>query len=147
MKQQYEWVSGAALTSGIDEQKNRDVAGVRTRVDLERVRDAVLIHRVVQRSCARASPACCRTIVHEIEQHAWEAEQALLRRRAESSRWRSVKVPLLVHVATNDTDVDFVEDRQIVDTLRSRKRGTHPFDGGRQRVVTLAGTVVTKIKR
>jgi dienelactone hydrolase len=30
-------------------------------------------------------------------------------------------VPLLVHVATNDTDVDFVEDQQMVDALRSRK--------------------------
>ena len=30
-------------------------------------------------------------------------------------------VPLLVHVATNDTDVNFVEDQQIVDALRSRK--------------------------
>jgi dipeptidyl aminopeptidase/acylaminoacyl peptidase len=32
-----------------------------------------------------------------------------------------LNVPLLVHVATNDTDVDFVEDQQIVDALRSRK--------------------------
>ena len=32
-----------------------------------------------------------------------------------------MQVPLLVHVATNDTDVDFVEDQQIVDALRSRK--------------------------
>ena len=32
-----------------------------------------------------------------------------------------LKMPLLVHVATNDTDVDFVEDQQIVDALRSRK--------------------------
>jgi dienelactone hydrolase len=32
-----------------------------------------------------------------------------------------LKSPLLVHVATNDTDVDFVEDQQIVDALRSRK--------------------------
>ena len=30
-------------------------------------------------------------------------------------------VPLLVHVATNDTDVNFVENQQIVDALRSRK--------------------------
>jgi len=30
-------------------------------------------------------------------------------------------VPLLVHVATNDEDVNFVEDQQIVDALRSRK--------------------------
>ena len=29
--------------------------------------------------------------------------------------------PLLVHVATNDTDVNFVEDQQMVDALRSRK--------------------------
>ncbi len=32
-----------------------------------------------------------------------------------------LKVPLLVHVATNDTDVNFVEDQQIVDALRARK--------------------------
>jgi dipeptidyl aminopeptidase/acylaminoacyl peptidase len=32
-----------------------------------------------------------------------------------------LQVPLLVHVATNDTDVDYVEDQQIVDALRSRK--------------------------
>ena len=32
-----------------------------------------------------------------------------------------LRTPLLVHVATNDTDVDFVEDQQIVDALRSRK--------------------------
>jgi dipeptidyl aminopeptidase/acylaminoacyl peptidase len=32
-----------------------------------------------------------------------------------------LSVPLLVHVATNDTDVNFVEDQQIVDALRSRK--------------------------
>jgi dienelactone hydrolase len=32
-----------------------------------------------------------------------------------------LKVPLLVHVATNDLDVNFVEDQQIVDALRSRK--------------------------
>ena len=32
-----------------------------------------------------------------------------------------LKIPLLVHVATNDTDVNFVEDQQIVDALRSRK--------------------------
>ena len=32
-----------------------------------------------------------------------------------------LKVPLLVHVGTNDTDVNFVEDQQIVDALRSRK--------------------------
>ena len=32
-----------------------------------------------------------------------------------------LKVPVLVHVATNDTDVDYVEDQQIVDALRSRK--------------------------
>jgi dienelactone hydrolase len=32
-----------------------------------------------------------------------------------------LRTPLLVHVATNDTDVNFVEDQQIVDALRSRK--------------------------
>lgn len=32
-----------------------------------------------------------------------------------------LRTPLLVHVATNDTDVDFVEDQQMVDALRSRK--------------------------
>jgi dienelactone hydrolase len=32
-----------------------------------------------------------------------------------------LQVPLLVHVATNDEDVNFVENQQIVDALRSRK--------------------------
>jgi dipeptidyl aminopeptidase/acylaminoacyl peptidase len=32
-----------------------------------------------------------------------------------------LQIPLLVHVATNDTDVNYVEDQQIVDALRSRK--------------------------
>ena len=32
-----------------------------------------------------------------------------------------LRTPLLVHVATNDTDVDFVENQQIIDALRSRK--------------------------
>jgi dipeptidyl aminopeptidase/acylaminoacyl peptidase len=32
-----------------------------------------------------------------------------------------LRVPILVHVATNDTDVDYVEDQQMVDALRSRK--------------------------
>ena len=33
----------------------------------------------------------------------------------------NLKVPILVHVATNDTDVNFVEDQQMIDALRSRK--------------------------
>jgi dipeptidyl aminopeptidase/acylaminoacyl peptidase len=33
----------------------------------------------------------------------------------------SLRVPLLVHVATNDTDVDFVEAQPLVDALRARK--------------------------
>jgi dipeptidyl aminopeptidase/acylaminoacyl peptidase len=32
-----------------------------------------------------------------------------------------LQVPLLVHVATNDLDVNYVEDQQMVDALRSRK--------------------------
>jgi dipeptidyl aminopeptidase/acylaminoacyl peptidase len=32
-----------------------------------------------------------------------------------------LRTPLLVHVATNDEDVNFVEDQQMVDALRSRK--------------------------
>jgi dipeptidyl aminopeptidase/acylaminoacyl peptidase len=32
-----------------------------------------------------------------------------------------LQTPLLVHVATNDDDVNFVEDQQIIDALRSRK--------------------------
>jgi dipeptidyl aminopeptidase/acylaminoacyl peptidase len=32
-----------------------------------------------------------------------------------------LRVPILVHVATNDLDVDYVEDQQMVDALRSRK--------------------------
>jgi dipeptidyl aminopeptidase/acylaminoacyl peptidase len=33
----------------------------------------------------------------------------------------NLKVPILVHVATNDEDVNYVEDQQLVDALRSRK--------------------------
>ncbi|HEY9427686.1 MAG TPA: alpha/beta fold hydrolase [Gemmatimonadaceae bacterium] len=33
----------------------------------------------------------------------------------------NLQVPILVHVATNDTDVDFVEDQQMVYTLRALK--------------------------
>jgi len=33
----------------------------------------------------------------------------------------NLRVPLLVHVATNDTDVNFVEDQQMIDALRARK--------------------------
>ncbi len=33
----------------------------------------------------------------------------------------NLSVPILVHVATNDTDVDFVEDQQMVYTLRALK--------------------------
>jgi dipeptidyl aminopeptidase/acylaminoacyl peptidase len=33
----------------------------------------------------------------------------------------NLKVPILVHVATNDEDVDWEEDQQMVDALRSRK--------------------------
>jgi dipeptidyl aminopeptidase/acylaminoacyl peptidase len=33
----------------------------------------------------------------------------------------NLKVPILVHVATNDEDVDFVEDQQMVYTLRALK--------------------------
>ena len=32
-----------------------------------------------------------------------------------------LQVPLLVHVSTNDLDVNYVEDQQIIDALRSRK--------------------------
>jgi dipeptidyl aminopeptidase/acylaminoacyl peptidase len=34
---------------------------------------------------------------------------------------QNLKVPILVHVATNDEDVNFVEDQQMVHTLRSLK--------------------------
>jgi dipeptidyl aminopeptidase/acylaminoacyl peptidase len=33
----------------------------------------------------------------------------------------SLKRPILVHVATNDTDVDFVESQPLIDALRARK--------------------------
>ena len=33
----------------------------------------------------------------------------------------NLNVPILVHVATNDEDVNFVEDQQMVDALRARK--------------------------
>jgi dipeptidyl aminopeptidase/acylaminoacyl peptidase len=33
----------------------------------------------------------------------------------------SLQIPLLVHVATNDTDVDFVEGQPLIDALQARK--------------------------
>lgn len=42
-------------------------------------------------------------------------------RRSPLYRVDSLRVPLLVHVATNDTDVDFVENVQMIDALRARK--------------------------
>ncbi len=42
-------------------------------------------------------------------------------RRSPLYKVDSLRVPILVHVATNDTDVDFVEDVQMVDALRARK--------------------------
>ena len=42
-------------------------------------------------------------------------------RRSPLYRVDSLSVPLLVHVATNDTDVDYVEAQQLVDALRARK--------------------------
>ena len=43
-----------------------------------------------------------------------------------------LKVPLLVHVATNDTDVNFVEDQQIVDALRVAQAGPRRDQGLRR---------------
>ena len=48
-------------------------------------------------------------------------KRALYIKRSPLYHVDKLKVPVLVHVATNDTDVDFVEDQQIVDALRSRK--------------------------
>jgi dipeptidyl aminopeptidase/acylaminoacyl peptidase len=48
-------------------------------------------------------------------------KQALYIERSPLYHVDKLKTPLLVHVATNDTDVNFVEDQQIVDALRSRK--------------------------
>ena len=48
-------------------------------------------------------------------------KQALYIERSPLYHVDKLKVPLLVHVATNDEDVNYVEDQQIVDALRSRK--------------------------
>jgi len=42
-------------------------------------------------------------------------------KRSPSYQVEHLKVPILVHVATNDTDVDFVEDEQLVWKLRALK--------------------------
>jgi dipeptidyl aminopeptidase/acylaminoacyl peptidase len=42
-------------------------------------------------------------------------------KRSPLYRVDSLRVPILVHVATNDEDVNFVEDQQLVDALRARK--------------------------
>ena len=48
-------------------------------------------------------------------------KQALYIERSPLYHVDKLKTPLLVHVATNDEDVNYVEDQQIVDALRSRK--------------------------
>lgn len=48
-------------------------------------------------------------------------KQALYIERSPLYHVDKLKTPVLVHVATNDEDVNFVEDQQIVDALRSRK--------------------------
>ena len=48
-------------------------------------------------------------------------KQALYIERSPLYHVDKLHVPLLVHVATNDLDVNYVEDQQIVDALRSRK--------------------------
>jgi len=42
-------------------------------------------------------------------------------KRSPLYRVDSLHVPILVHVATNDTDVNFVENQQLIDALRARK--------------------------
>lgn len=42
-------------------------------------------------------------------------------KRSPLYRVDSLRVPILVHVATNDTDVNFVESQQLIDALRARK--------------------------
>ena len=42
-------------------------------------------------------------------------------KRSPVFRAENLKVPILVHVATNDEDVNFVEDQQMVYTLRALK--------------------------
>jgi len=48
-------------------------------------------------------------------------KQAIYIERSPLYQVDKLRIPLLVHVATNDTDVNYVEDQQIVDALRSRK--------------------------
>jgi dipeptidyl aminopeptidase/acylaminoacyl peptidase len=48
-------------------------------------------------------------------------KQAIYIERSPLYHVDKLHTPLLVHVATNDQDVDFVEDQQIIDALRSRK--------------------------
>jgi dipeptidyl aminopeptidase/acylaminoacyl peptidase len=63
-----------------------------------------------------------------------------------------LQIPLLVHVATNDADVDFVEDQQLIWALRALKPdlaetriyvdppGGHSFTHQMSRNLELAGT-------
>jgi dipeptidyl aminopeptidase/acylaminoacyl peptidase len=48
-------------------------------------------------------------------------KQAIYIERSPLYHVDKLRTPLLVHVATNDQDVNFVEDQQIIDALRSRK--------------------------
>lgn len=53
--------------------------------------------------------------------HESAANRAEYIKRSPYYRIDSLSRPILVHVATNDTDVDFVEDQMMIDGLRSRK--------------------------
>jgi hypothetical protein len=65
-----------------------------------------------------------------------------------SQRRTCMWTPRLDPRATFSRRVNLTTAREDTrDQIDSWNGGTHPFDGGRQRVVTLAGTVVTKIKR
>jgi dienelactone hydrolase len=48
-------------------------------------------------------------------------KKALYIERSPLYQVEKLKVPILVHVATNDTDVDYVEDQQLVWKLRALK--------------------------
>ena len=80
----------------------------------------VPVTNLVFRPYARdqATSASSRPSRGFVDSHSRSAASILSARRSITSTNR---VLLLVHVATNDTDVDFVEDQQIVDALRSRK--------------------------
>jgi dipeptidyl aminopeptidase/acylaminoacyl peptidase len=76
-----------------------------------------LIFRLGTHSPSYAQPFASRPEIHGMP---FENVEEYVK-RSPVFHVQNLKVPILVHVATNDCDVDFIEDQQMVYTLRALK--------------------------